>query len=183
MRLWLKLSAWHRLTEENAVQEKSSAYSISFCYLHQKIRCASSGENLSPDPNLFLLLIFQSTASSAEEYKSSGAMRAHTALKAEEAEVDGQEVCFTPLPTPEEKMRQQAQAILTDIVPINVTGKNHSLIMSDRGANIYRCGLGCNQFIKHQTVKCAKGSDHSEFMIFPFQDKFISRLNKYFTRF
>ncbi|XP_053470478.1 NHS-like protein 1 isoform X2 [Ictalurus furcatus] len=65
----------------------------------------------------------KSTASSAEEYKSSGAMRAHTALKAEEAEVDGQEVCFTPLPTPEEKMRQQAQAILTDIVPINVTAK------------------------------------------------------------
>lgn len=56
-------------------------------------------------------------------------MRAHTALKAEEAEVDGQEVCFTPLPTPEEKMRQQAQAILTDIVPINVTGKNHSLMI------------------------------------------------------
>ncbi|KAF4082469.1 hypothetical protein AMELA_G00152100 [Ameiurus melas] len=65
----------------------------------------------------------KSTASSAEEYKSSGAMRAHTALKAEEAEVDGQEAGFTPLPTPEEKMRQQAQAILTDIVPINVTAK------------------------------------------------------------
>ncbi|XP_053531552.1 NHS-like protein 1 isoform X4 [Ictalurus punctatus] len=75
----------------------------------------------------------KSTASSAEEYKSSGAMRAHTALKAEEAEVDGQEVCFTPLPTPEEKMRQQAQAILTDIVPINVTGQTF-----DRQASVRR---------------------------------------------
>lgn len=55
-------------------------------------------------------------------------MRAHTAPKAEGAEVDGQESCFSPLPTPEEKMRRQAQAILTDIVPIDVTGKNHMLI-------------------------------------------------------
>lgn len=55
-------------------------------------------------------------------------MRAHTVLKPEGGEVDGQESCFTPLPTPEEKMRQQAQAILTDIVPINVTGKNYTLI-------------------------------------------------------
>lgn len=55
-------------------------------------------------------------------------MRAHATLKAEGAEVDGQESRFTPLPTPEEKMRQQAQAILTDIIPINVTGKNHTLL-------------------------------------------------------
>lgn len=78
--------------------------------------------------HLFLLLFFQSTVSSAEEDKSASAMRAHTALKDEGAEVDGQESCFTPLPTPEEKMRQQAEAILTDIVPINVTGKKHTLI-------------------------------------------------------
>lgn len=55
-------------------------------------------------------------------------MRARSALKAEGDEVDGQESFFMPLPTPEEKMRQQAQAIMTDIVPINVTGKNHTLI-------------------------------------------------------
>ncbi|XP_069831116.1 NHS-like protein 1 isoform X2 [Dendropsophus ebraccatus] len=29
-----------------------------------------------------------------------------------------------PLPTPEEKMRQEAQAIHTDVVPINITGEN-----------------------------------------------------------
>ncbi|XP_060722355.1 NHS-like protein 1 isoform X2 [Tachysurus vachellii] len=65
----------------------------------------------------------KSISSSAEEDKISSTMRAHTALKSEGAEVDGQESCFTPLPTPEEKMRQEAQAILTDIVPINVTGE------------------------------------------------------------
>ncbi|TSK58156.1 NHS-like protein 1 [Bagarius yarrelli] len=75
----------------------------------------------------------KSTNSSPEEDKSSSTMRAHTALKAERAEVDGQESCFTPLPTPEEKMRQQAQAILTDIVPINVSGETF-----DRQASIRR---------------------------------------------
>ncbi|XP_036437750.1 NHS-like protein 1 isoform X2 [Colossoma macropomum] len=65
----------------------------------------------------------KSTASSAEEEKSSNPMKAQTLVQGEGSEVDGQEPCFKapPLPTPEEKMRQQAQAILTDIVPINVT--------------------------------------------------------------
>ncbi|XP_017538170.1 NHS-like protein 1 isoform X4 [Pygocentrus nattereri] len=65
----------------------------------------------------------KSTASSAEEEKSSNPMKAQTPVQGEGSEVDGQELCFKapPLPTPEEKMRQQAQAILTDIVPINVT--------------------------------------------------------------
>lgn len=54
-------------------------------------------------------------------------MRANGAVKAVRDEVDGQESRFKPLPTPEEKMRQQAQAIMTDIVPINVTGKNRTL--------------------------------------------------------
>ncbi|XP_036437752.1 NHS-like protein 1 isoform X4 [Colossoma macropomum] len=67
----------------------------------------------------------KSTASSAEEEKSSNPMKAQTLVQGEGSEVDGQEPCFKapPLPTPEEKMRQQAQAILTDIVPINVTAK------------------------------------------------------------
>ncbi|KAF5889730.1 NHS-like protein 1 isoform X2, partial [Clarias magur] len=65
----------------------------------------------------------KSNASSAEGDKSSSAMRANGALKADGDEVDGQESRFKPLPTPEEKMRQQAQSIMTDIVPINVTAK------------------------------------------------------------
>lgn len=42
----------------------------------------------------------------------------------EVSEVDGQVVWnkAAPLPTPEEKMRQTAKAVPTDIVAINVTG-------------------------------------------------------------
>lgn len=42
----------------------------------------------------------------------------------EGSEVDGQVVWnkTAPLPTPEEKMRQTAKAVPTDIVAINVTG-------------------------------------------------------------
>lgn len=47
----------------------------------------------------------------------------------EVSEIDGQLVWnkSMPLPTPEEKMRQAAQAVPTDIVPINVTGMQHLL--------------------------------------------------------
>ncbi|KAI4902322.1 hypothetical protein NFI96_003579 [Prochilodus magdalenae] len=77
----------------------------------------------------------KSTASSAEEEKSSNPMKPQTLVQGEGSEVDGQENSFKspPLPTPEEKMRQQAQAILTDIVPINVTGE-----IFDRQASVRR---------------------------------------------
>ncbi|XP_071596865.1 NHS-like protein 1 isoform X2 [Heliangelus exortis] len=42
-----------------------------------------------------------------------------------------------PLPTPEEKMRQQAQAVQTDVVPINVTGENFDRQASLRRSLIY----------------------------------------------
>ncbi|XP_073789464.1 NHS-like protein 1 isoform X13 [Danio rerio] len=50
-------------------------------------------------------------------------MRAQSPAQVEGVEVDGQMSSSkaSVLPTPEEKMRQQAQAVLTDIVPINVT--------------------------------------------------------------
>lgn len=74
---------------------------------------------------LFLFLI-QSTASSAEDDKSQLSMRPQTPLGegGEGSEVDGQVVWnkVGPLPTPEEKMRQTAKAVPTDIVAINVTG-------------------------------------------------------------
>lgn len=46
----------------------------------------------------------------------------------ERSEVDGQAVWCkaAPLPTPEEKMRQTAKAVPTDIVPINITGSSSS---------------------------------------------------------
>ncbi|KAI1897251.1 hypothetical protein AGOR_G00081390 [Albula goreensis] len=68
----------------------------------------------------------KSTASSAEEEKLVYHARPHTPL------ADSQQVS-APLPTPEEKMRQQAKAIPTDIIPINITGETF-----DRQASIRR---------------------------------------------
>nr|XP_056708518.1 NHS-like protein 1 [Euleptes europaea] len=42
-----------------------------------------------------------------------------------------------PLPTPEEKMRQEAQAVQTDVIPINVTGENFDRQASIRRSLIY----------------------------------------------
>ncbi|XP_039178889.1 NHS-like protein 1 isoform X2 [Crotalus tigris] len=42
-----------------------------------------------------------------------------------------------PLPTPEEKMRQQAQAVPTDVIPINVTGENFDRQASIRRSLVY----------------------------------------------
>ncbi|XP_070843093.1 NHS-like protein 1 isoform X6 [Chaetodon trifascialis] len=79
----------------------------------------------------------KSTASSAEDDKSQLSMRPQTPLGegGEGSEVDGQVVWnkTVPLPTPEEKMRQTAKAVPTDIVAINVTGA-----VFDRQASIRR---------------------------------------------
>ncbi|KAM9840660.1 NHS-like protein 1 [Aulostomus maculatus] len=81
----------------------------------------------------------KSTASSVEDDKSQHSMRPQTLQgggdKGDVSEVDGQVVWTkaTPLPTPEEKMRQTAQAVPTDIVAINVTGA-----VFDRQASIRR---------------------------------------------
>ncbi|XP_027139727.1 NHS-like protein 1 isoform X4 [Larimichthys crocea] len=79
----------------------------------------------------------KSTASSAEDNKSQLSMRPQTPQGegGEGSEVDGQVVWNkgAPLPTPEEKMRQTAKAVPTDIVAINVTGA-----VFDRQASIRR---------------------------------------------
>ncbi|XP_069370579.1 NHS-like protein 1 isoform X13 [Paralichthys olivaceus] len=78
----------------------------------------------------------KSTASSAEDDKSQLSMRPQTPQGGGEGfEVDGQVIWnkAAPLPTPEEKMRLAAQAVPTDIVPINVTGA-----VFDRQASIRR---------------------------------------------
>ncbi|XP_060947101.1 NHS-like protein 1 isoform X1 [Limanda limanda] len=78
----------------------------------------------------------KSIASSAEDDKSQLSMRPQTPQGGgEEFEVDGQVIWnkAPPLPTPEEKMRLAAQAVPTDIVPINVTGA-----VFDRQATIRR---------------------------------------------
>ncbi|XP_043962501.1 NHS-like protein 1 isoform X1 [Gambusia affinis] len=81
----------------------------------------------------------KSTASSAEDDKSQLSVRSPTPQGGSEvgeaSEVDGQVVWnkAPPLPTPEEKMRQAAQAVPTDVVPINITGA-----VFDRQASIRR---------------------------------------------
>ncbi|KAG5277524.1 hypothetical protein AALO_G00118620 [Alosa alosa] len=65
----------------------------------------------------------KSAASSMEEENSLQPMRAQTPVQGEGPDtVDAPSSTKGPaLPTPEERMRQQAQAVITDIVPINVT--------------------------------------------------------------
>ncbi|XP_037698105.1 NHS-like protein 1 isoform X2 [Choloepus didactylus] len=46
-----------------------------------------------------------------------------------------------PLPTPEEKMRQQAQTVQADVVPINITGENFDRQASLRRSLIYTDSL------------------------------------------
>ncbi|XP_052379813.1 NHS-like protein 1 isoform X2 [Oncorhynchus keta] len=78
----------------------------------------------------------KSMASSAEDDKSLHPMRPQTPQEEEGIdECDGQVRCYKapPLPTPEEKMRMQAQAVPTDVIPINVTGATF-----DRQASIRR---------------------------------------------
>ncbi|XP_042245877.1 NHS-like protein 1 isoform X1 [Thunnus maccoyii] len=81
----------------------------------------------------------KSTASSVEDDKSQLSMRPQTPQgggeEREVLEVDGKVVWTksAPLPTPEEKMRQTAKAVPTDIVAINVTGA-----VFDRQASIRR---------------------------------------------
>ncbi|XP_026146640.1 NHS-like protein 1 isoform X5 [Carassius auratus] len=87
----------------------------------------------------------KSTASSGEEEKDTCQMREQSPGEVEGVEVDGQMSGSKapPLPTPEEKMRQQAQAVLTDIVPINVTGETF-----DRQASIRRSLINTDTLVR-----------------------------------
>ncbi|XP_057209526.1 NHS-like protein 1 isoform X2 [Triplophysa rosa] len=73
----------------------------------------------------------KSTASSGEEEKDP--MRSQSPAQVEGVDGKRSWTKATHLPTPEEKMRQQAKAVLTDIVPINVTGETF-----DRQASVRR---------------------------------------------
>lgn len=76
-------------------------------------------------PPLLFCFLPQSIISSVEDDKSQLSMRAQTpqgdTREGSEAD-DEQWNKAAPLPTPEEKMRQTAKAVATDIVPINITG-------------------------------------------------------------
>nr|XP_015200389.1 PREDICTED: NHS-like protein 1 isoform X4 [Lepisosteus oculatus] len=77
----------------------------------------------------------KSTVSSTEEEKLIYSMRPKTPLLGDVSDIDIKTnwTKSLPLPTPEEKMRQQAQAVQADVIPINVTGETF-----DRQASIRR---------------------------------------------
>ncbi|XP_069090424.1 NHS-like protein 1 isoform X3 [Pleurodeles waltl] len=81
----------------------------------------------------------KSSVSSAEEENLLGIKRPKTPVPDELADIHTQTnwTKSLPLPTPEEKMRQQAQAVLTDVVPINVTGENFDRQASIRRSLVY----------------------------------------------
>ncbi|NXP43571.1 NHSL1 protein, partial [Heliornis fulica] len=79
------------------------------------------------------------TVSSPEEEKLITIKRPKTPVSNELSDINTQTnwTKSLPLPTPEEKMRQQAQAVQTDVVPINVTGENFDRQASIRRSLIY----------------------------------------------
>ncbi|XP_072436437.1 NHS-like protein 1 isoform X3 [Chiloscyllium punctatum] len=88
----------------------------------------------------------QSTVSSAKEEKLHYSRRSKTPVPGDLSEIDVQTnwTKALPLPTPEERMRQQAQAVQSDVVPINVTGsgqtpaRGHSVILAGHYSTISR---------------------------------------------
>ncbi|XP_075059228.1 NHS-like protein 1 isoform X2 [Mixophyes fleayi] len=73
------------------------------------------------------------SVSSNEEERLLTGKRPKTPVSHEFSETHTNWTKSLPLPTPEEKMRQEAQAIQTDVIPINITGENF-----DRQAGIRR---------------------------------------------
>ncbi|XP_036622374.1 NHS-like protein 1 isoform X1 [Trichosurus vulpecula] len=79
------------------------------------------------------------SVSSSEEEKLIATRRARTPTSNDLSDINTQTnwTKSLPLPTPEEKMRQQAQTVQTDVVPINVTGENFDRQASLRRSLIY----------------------------------------------
>ncbi|XP_025056114.1 NHS-like protein 1 isoform X3 [Alligator sinensis] len=79
------------------------------------------------------------SATSPEEEKLINIRRPRTPVPNDFSDINTQTnwTKSLPLPTPEEKMRQQAQAVQTDVVPINVTGENFDRQASIRRSLIY----------------------------------------------
>ncbi|NXS40995.1 NHSL1 protein, partial [Balaeniceps rex] len=94
--------------------------------------CISACCNLVPWSN-------KCPVSSSEEEKLITIKRPKTPVPNELSDINTQTnwTKSLPLPTPEEKMRQQAQAVQTDVVPINVTGENFDRQASIRRSLIY----------------------------------------------
>ncbi|XP_046712156.1 NHS-like protein 1 isoform X2 [Silurus meridionalis] len=101
-------------------------YCLSFCYQLKPCRKKSS-------------------ETSAEEEKLVYSFRPQTPLLNTISDINNHNSwskCL-PLPTPEEKMRQEAQSVTTDIVPINITGENF-----DRQASFRRTIINTDTIIR-----------------------------------
>ncbi|XP_028833234.1 NHS-like protein 1 isoform X3 [Denticeps clupeoides] len=87
----------------------------------------------------------KSSVSSPEEELLVYSMRPRTPVIEESCDSNGY-TSWTkslPLPTPEEKMRQQAQSVVSNIIPINVTGENF-----DRQASFRRSLINTDTVIR-----------------------------------
>uniref|UniRef100_A0A3Q2Q446 NHS like 1 n=1 Tax=Fundulus heteroclitus TaxID=8078 RepID=A0A3Q2Q446_FUNHE len=122
--------------------------------------------NLKTALRAFICAVLQSTASSAEDDISQLSVRSPTPQGASEAgEVPeaGRQVVWNkaaPLPTPEEKMRQVAQAVPTDVVPINITAakgrggelRPHSMFIPGQYSTLGRVG-SVNSTLRHSDTR------------------------------
>ncbi|XP_067901612.1 NHS-like protein 1 isoform X2 [Heterodontus francisci] len=87
-----------------------------------------------------------STVKSVDEEKLYYSRRSKTPVASDLSEIDVQTnwTKALPLPTPEEKMRQQAQAVQSDVIPINVTGagqtpvRGHSVVLPGQYSTMSR---------------------------------------------
>ncbi|KAM8947074.1 NHS-like protein 1 [Pelodytes ibericus] len=77
------------------------------------------------------------SVSSSEEEKLLPGKRPKTPVSHEFSDTHTNWTKSLPLPTPEEKMRQEAQAIHTDVIPINVSGENFDRQASFRRSLIH----------------------------------------------
>ncbi|XP_058881226.1 NHS-like protein 1 isoform X3 [Acipenser ruthenus] len=100
----------------------------------------------------------KSTVLSTEDEKLMYSMRPNTLVLGDVSDIDIQTnwTKSLPLPTPEEKMRQQAQAVQSDVVPINVTvGHNelrgHSMYIPGQYSTLGRIGSGHSALQRSET--------------------------------
>ncbi|XP_059971017.1 NHS-like protein 1 isoform X6 [Mesoplodon densirostris] len=87
-------------------------------------------EDEEPDPKC-------SVSSSEEERLSTRRPKTPTSSDFSDLNTQTNWTKSLPLPTPEEKMRQQAQTVQADVVPINITGENFDRQASLRRSLIY----------------------------------------------
>ncbi|XP_050990117.1 NHS-like protein 1 isoform X2 [Labeo rohita] len=78
-----------------------------------------------------------------EEEKLVYSMPPQTPLLEHDMDIQRSWTSCLPLPTPEEKMRLQAQSVATDVIPINITGENF-----DRQASFRRSAANTDTIIR-----------------------------------